>query len=382
MAELAGTFRRPFAEQVAAFRLRLADLRPTATWMDVWQAEHDRAFMVAGAMKADLLADLAGAVQKAIEEGTSLEQFRADFREIVTRRGWHGWTGEGTKRGEAWRTRVIYKTNMATSYAAGRWAQLRAAGYPLLIYRHGGSLDPRLEHLSWDGLILPADHPFWLTHAPPNGWGCSCYIVGARSERDAVRKGGKPQKKLPDGWAVISPKTGAPAGIDRGWAYAPGASVAEAVSQQAQKLESLPHALSVALINAGVQSKAFEAWFGNPVGNWPVARVQNEVAEAVGSNMTVAKLSAETLAKQKREHPELTLADYMLLQMVVDNATHRVKDGDRSVVLVLDDPAGFLLVLKATTSGSELFVTSFRRMSGNPAERARLIKRLQKREVL
>lgn len=382
MAELAGTFRRPFAEQVAAFRLRLADLRPTATWMDVWQAEHDRAFMVAGAIKADLLADLAGAVQKAIEEGTSLEQFRADFREIVTRRGWHGWTGEGTKRGEAWRTRVIYKTNMATSYAAGRWAQLRAAGYPLLIYRHGGSLDPRLEHLGWDGLILPADHSFWLTHAPPNGWGCSCYIVGARSERDAVRKGGKPQKKLPDGWAVISPKTGAPAGIDRGWAYAPGASVAEAVSQQAQKLESLPRALSVALINAGVQSKAFEAWFGNPVGNWPVARVQNEVAEAVGSNMTVAKLSAETLAKQKREHPELTLADYMLLQMVVDNATHRVKDGDRSVVLVLDDPAGFLLVLKATTSGSELFVTSFRRMSGNPAERARLIKRLQKREVL
>lgn len=49
---------------------------------------------------------------------------------------------------------------------------------------------------------------------------------------------------------------------------------------------------------------------------------------------------------------------------------------------MLDDPAGFLLVLKATTSGSELFVTSFRRMSGDPAERARLIRRLQKREVL
>ena len=90
MAELVGTFRRPFGEQVAAFRLRLADLRPTSRWIDVWQAEHDRAFMVAGALKADLLADLAGAVQKAIEEGTSLEQFRADFREIVARRGWHG----------------------------------------------------------------------------------------------------------------------------------------------------------------------------------------------------------------------------------------------------------------------------------------------------
>ena len=379
--DLAGTFRRPFAQQVAAFRLRLSDLRPTSRWMDVWQAEHDRAFMVAGALKADLLADLAGAVEKAIERGTSLEEFRADFREIVARRGWHGWTGEGTKRGEAWRTRVIYKTNMATSYAAGRWAQLKAAGYPLLVYRHGGSLDPRIEHLSWDGLILPADHAFWTTHAPPNGWGCSCFITGARSEADAVRKGGKPGKKLPDGWAVPNPKTGAPAGIDRGWAYAPGASVAEAIAQQAQKLESLPQALSIALINSGIQSKAFEKWFGNPVGHWPVARVQSEVADAVGSRMTVAKLSAETLAKQKREHPELTLADYTLLQMVVDTATHRVKDGERSIVLILDDPAGFLLVLKATTSGSELFVTSFRRMSGDPAERARLIRRLQRREV-
>lgn len=136
------TFRRPFPEQIAAFRLRLGDLRPTRAWTDVWQAEHDRAFMVAGALKADLLADLAAAVQKAIEEGTGIERFRAEFRDIVERRGWHGWTGEGSKRGEAWRTRVIYKTNMQTTYAAGRWAQIIRAGYPLIIYRHGGSLDP------------------------------------------------------------------------------------------------------------------------------------------------------------------------------------------------------------------------------------------------
>jgi hypothetical protein len=240
MALATGIFRRPFAEQVAAFRLRLTDLRPTAAWTDLWQAEHDRAFMVAGAMKADLLADLAGAVQRAIEDGTGIEAFRRDFRSIVEARGWHGWTGEGSKRGEAWRTRVIYKTNMATSYAAGRWAQLMRAGYPLLVYRHGGSLDPRLQHLSWDGLILPVDHPFWATHAPPNGWGCSCFVTGARSERDAVRKGGKPGKRLPDGWALRNPKTGAPDGIDRGWAYAPGASVAETVAQFAGKLATLP----------------------------------------------------------------------------------------------------------------------------------------------
>lgn len=235
MSDLAGVFGKPFRFQLAAFRLRLAELRDTATWRDVWQAGHDRAFMVAGATGADLLADLAVAVDKAIADGTTLEEFRRDFRRIVAERGWHGWTGEGTKKGEAWRTRVIYNTNMSVSYHAGRHAQLVKAGYPLWVYFHGNSREPRLDHLSWNGLILPADHPFWVAHYPPNGWGCSCYVAGARSMRGAERLGGNPALKLPDDWAAIDPRTGAPKGVGKGWAYAPGASVDALVAQIAEK---------------------------------------------------------------------------------------------------------------------------------------------------
>jgi len=240
VTSLAASFGKPFAEQVAAFRLRLGDLTPTAKWDDIQRAQHDLAFMVAGAMKADLLADLAAAVDKAVAQGTTLEEFRRDFRDIVERRGWHGWTGEGTKGGEAWRTKVIYKTNMSTTYAAGRMAQLAAGKFAFWVYRHGGSMEPRIQHLGWDGLILPPDHPFWATHAPPNGWGCSCYIVGARTLAGAQRVGGKPGLVLPENWAAPVPRTGAPAGIDKGWDYAPGASVAELISLGAKKLQSLP----------------------------------------------------------------------------------------------------------------------------------------------
>jgi hypothetical protein len=241
--QILGTFNKPFSAQVAAFRIRLGNLVPTAVWTDLIHAQHDRAFVVAGAMKADLLADLGAAVQKAIEKGTSLGEFRKDFRRIVEERGWHGWTGEGTKRGEAWRTRVIYKTNMATSYASGRMAQLVAGNYPFWVYRHGGSLEPRIQHLGWDGLILPPDHPFWATHAPPNGWGCSCYVLGARSERAALRLGGKPDLALPDNWAAPDPRTGVPAGIDKGWAYAPGRSVAQEVAIAARAIARVPAAI-------------------------------------------------------------------------------------------------------------------------------------------
>jgi hypothetical protein len=249
---ISASFGKPFSFQVAAFRLRLAELKATTGWdKEVWQAEHDRAFMVAGAIRADILADLAAAVDKAISQGTTLETFRKDFRKIVAEKGWQiSHAGQGTKGGEAWRTKVIYKTNLSTSYAAGRFAQLTQAGYPFLVYRHGAAVEPRIQHLAWDGLVLPADHPFWKTHCPPNGWGCTCYITGARSKESARRVGGKPEKALPEGWQAPDPKTGAPVGIDRGWGYAPGASAAADIGWLAAKPLNWDFNLAVAYMKS------------------------------------------------------------------------------------------------------------------------------------
>lgn len=233
-AELAFALGRPFEEQVAFFRGKLGNLVPTAKWDDIKKSAHDSAFMVAGAAKADLLADLAAAVDKAIADGETLQQFRKRFGEIVRRHGWSGWTGDDRKNpadpkdtggaGYAWRTRVIYRTNMATSYAAGRLAQLKS--FPVWVYRHGGSLDPRPQHLSWNGLTLPADHPFWKTHYPPSAFNCSCYVTGALSRDMARHVGGNPDFDTPPaGWDAIDPQTGEPPGIGKGWGYQPGASV-------------------------------------------------------------------------------------------------------------------------------------------------------------
>jgi hypothetical protein len=380
---LAATFRKPFAQQVAAFRLRLGDLVPTARWDDITHAAHDRAFMVAGALKADLLADLAGAVDKAVADGTSLAEFRRDFRAIVERRGWHGWTGEGRKGGEAWRTRVIYRTNLATSYAAGRMAQLVEGKFAYWVYRHGGSLEPREQHLSWDGLILPPDHPFWMTHAPPNGWGCSCYIVGARSLAGAKRVGGKRGLSLPEGWSRRLPKTGTPEGSDKGWDYAPGASVAELVAQLAPKLTVLPERPAIDLIQNWLTSELFSRWFANPSGSFPLVRIAQAQAQKIGAQRLVADLSAETVAKQLREHPELLALDYAQAQRAVTEATHVVQDTQSSLIYVLEGAQanGYVLVVKATQTGKGLFVTSFRRLSSDDIERDRELSRLLKRAL-
>jgi hypothetical protein len=378
---LTGTFRKPFREALAAFRLRLGNLVPTARWDDLWQEQHDRAFMVAGATKADLLADLAAAVDKAIARGTSLEEFRRDFRRIVDERGWHGWTGEGTKAGEAWRTRVIYRTNMRTAYSAGRMAQLIEGGFPLWVYRHGGSAEPRIIHLGWDGLVLPSDHPFWATHAPPNGWGCSCYIVGARSLKGAQRLGGQPGKPLPDGWQKLDAKTGTPAGIDRGWAYAPGGSAVDDIRMLTAKLGALPPELSVAVIQDWVRSALFARWFAEPVGAWPVGRIGAADAAALESTERVAKLSADSARKQAQRHPELSAAEYLRIQEVIDTATEKLSDGPRKMVFVKDagDAGGYVLVVKAVVENGELFLVSFYRLSRDAARRDRTLQALRRK---
>lgn len=239
---IAAVLARPFAEQVAFFRGKLGRLVPTAKWTDLLRSSHDRAFMVAGAQNADLLAGLAAAVDRAIVGGVGIDSFRRDFAALVKRHGW-GYNGDFN-----WRTRTIYTTNMATSYAAARLAQLRAAGFGWWVYRHSDSvLHPRPYHLSWNGLTLRAEDPWWKTHFPPNGWGCRCRVVGVRKPEDAARYG-PVQRVAPDDG--IDPKTGAPAGIDAGWDYMPGDTVSSTVAAMAAKTQQWEYTLAKAYMES------------------------------------------------------------------------------------------------------------------------------------
>ncbi len=238
------SFHQPFQEQLNFFKKKLN--LPSQRWDDILKSAHDRAFIVAGAQQADLLHDLRAAVGKSIEQGTGLGEFRKDFKAIVAKHGWSGWTGEGSKAGVAWRTKVIYQTNMATSYAAGRWQQLNDPELlkvlPYWQYKHSDSvMHPRPLHVSWDGLTLPPDHNFWKTHFPPNGWGCHCRVtaVSASEASRAMAQGKGPAN---------APPVGNREGIDTGFDYAPGAGIDTPLRQAVQdKLITYPPAISKAL---------------------------------------------------------------------------------------------------------------------------------------
>lgn len=218
----------PFREQNEFLRRKLN--LPTNGWTDVYGRENDYAFVVAGANRNDLVADFHQAVQRAIEGGTTLEQFRQDFDRIVAK---YGWSYNG---GRNWRSRVIYETNLRSSYMAGRHEQLMAVREqrPYWQYLHSDAVEfPREEHEAWNGMVLRWDDPWWQYHFPINAWGCQCG-VRALSDDDLVRMG----KTGPDTAPAIvwetrtigqrspqGPRTvEVPQGIDPGFEHIPGQS--------------------------------------------------------------------------------------------------------------------------------------------------------------
>jgi hypothetical protein len=241
---------RQFQEQVDFFRGKLINL-PTDRWDDIVKAAHDRAFMVAGAAKADLLGDLRDAVDKAIVNGESIESFRKRFDGIVKKHGWEGWTGSGSKAGRDWRTRVIYQTNLSTSYAAGRFKQLNdpdlASVRPYWKYIHNDTVQhPRPLHVSWSGMVLHKDDPWWKTHMPPNGWGCRCRVQAVRASE---YKGAKaPDDGTYEHVDSHGNRHTVPRGIDFGFDYQPGAQTDTKLREFVQqKLIKHPPAISKAL---------------------------------------------------------------------------------------------------------------------------------------
>ncbi|MDR2031282.1 MAG: hypothetical protein LBP86_03265 [Azoarcus sp.] len=82
------------------------------------------------------------------------------------------------------------------------------------------------------------DHPFWQTHYPPNGWGCQCRVIAVRNTEDGDKT------KPPAGWDAKDAR-GLMLGIDKGWAYAPGASVSDELRRiVGEKAAALPEPLA------------------------------------------------------------------------------------------------------------------------------------------
>lgn len=220
----------PFAlqpEEVISY-FRAKGYRKSWNWQDTLKEEHAKAFTVAHCMKMDILQDIRQAYDKALAEGKSLSQFKLELMPVLQAKGWWGKKVEPSPKtglpevytaGTPWRLNTIYRTNMATSYAAGRYQAMMAnvEDQPLWMYDAVNDSRTRPSHAALDGQVFPADDPFWGTHYPPNGFNCRCGVT-AMSESQARRYASRdPRMVIHESSAGFNA-----APPDEGWDYNPG----------------------------------------------------------------------------------------------------------------------------------------------------------------
>lgn len=126
-----------------------------------------RAFTVSGVADLDLVADVWRAIDSAVANGETLDDFKARVAGDLE----EAWGGEIPGRLE-----TIFRTNVQASYSAGRFYQNNRpevrATHPYS--RFTAVLDGRTSDIceALDGTVLHSDDPFWATHQPPLHFSC------------------------------------------------------------------------------------------------------------------------------------------------------------------------------------------------------------------
>ncbi len=94
----------------------------------------------------------------------------------------------------------VFRTNIQNAYGHGRWIQQNRNKdrRPYLMYSAINDSRVRPSHLALNRIVLPIDHPFWLTRYPPIGHSVAVAVVIAFTEKQALKYGITPDDKLPE----------------------------------------------------------------------------------------------------------------------------------------------------------------------------------------
>ena len=162
-----------------------------------------KAFAVTGIAKGDELTTVFNALQRAIEKGTTFDDFKKDAAEVFERRGWN--------EKAPWRIDTIFRTNIQTAYNAGRYKQMKETVELRPFWLFDAVIDKKSSEICppLNGAVYAADDPFWDTWFPPNHFRCRTGVTSL-SDRQVKARGLEVQKGDPDGklFEPVDTKTG------------------------------------------------------------------------------------------------------------------------------------------------------------------------------
>lgn len=369
-------------------------LKPSFDWRDLSFDEHAHAFTVAKSAGYDILADVKGALSRAIHDRQDFAEFAKGLKPTLKAKGWWGkqrevdpLTGEErlVQLGSPARLKTIYWANVNSAYAAGEWERIQRTKrvLPFLQYLHTTAEHPRPQHLAWVGTVLPVDDAWWATHYPPNGWGCQCR-VRQLSDGEAERAGyvaDDPDEPADFGTrSYVNKRTGedveVPVGIDPGWGQNPGmqrsqtaadflAGRVDAMSPPAREAAIADLADLWLLKRIAAGTVAFDPASTDPAmvsrGKIavPFAALTPAVRDRVGANAFAVRLSVAD-ARRIGAPGE----SYRLVQALIDEGEASDADGKIEIVGELAGETWRARLRRDEAAGGALYLESLERVEG------------------
>ena len=382
---------------------------------DVWAQAHARAFTVAGVLKLDVLTDIQSALKAALKNGQTLRQFEKFLLPVLTQKGWIGnglvadpQTGElQGKQLTPRRFETIFRTNMQSSYMAGRYKTMQANVADRPYWQYWAIMDKRTRpaHAMMNGRVFRADDPIWGTIYPPNGYRCRC-SVRAFNQGDLDKRnlavsnsdGDMTEIEQPVGntgmtrpaMAYKDPATGQLFVPDAGFGFNPGQ-----VAYQPE-LDKYPLDVARQYVHGVLTGPEFTAWYqgldaavqqsldGGATSNeirktlatgqrYPVGVLTERDKERLGSLSQTVWLSDDTLAKQlaHRQGQNMTLDDYRLVQQVLEEPEIIIVERDYHMKFVHKNNRWWAAVVKVTRDGKENWLQTFHPINDKELERLR-----------
>ena len=173
----------PPARAIAYFQSK--GLAPTMSWKDMQDEAHAVEFAVAGITKLDVLSDIQNSLTRSLTEGMSFRQFQDELEPLLQRKGWLGRglvaDDDGVLQGKKlmpYRLDTIFRTNIQSAYAAGRYQQQMSNVADRPYWEYNAVMDNRTRptHAALNGRVFRWDDPIWQTIYPPNGYNCRCWV--------------------------------------------------------------------------------------------------------------------------------------------------------------------------------------------------------------
>lgn len=170
-------------EAIAWFRARVPMLE--SEWEALTEAAKRHAFKVAGATRIDMVADVMRAIESALENGDSLEDFKSAVGDMLTSQ-WGGSVDD-----PPWRLETIFRTNTQSAYAAGRHKQM--SDPVVKKHRPYWMFDAVIDRGTTDickelhGTIVAQDDPWWNGRFPPCHFNCRSSVRSLRKSQAEAR---------------------------------------------------------------------------------------------------------------------------------------------------------------------------------------------------